>query len=56
MRAVPSMTRAFTAEEKQRIVSALNHRFGTSVPLELVEIAVASELTTWEKLEAETRA
>ena len=45
-----------TRDDKRRIVAALNRKYGTSVPLELVEIAVASELTTWARLAAEAAA
>ena len=39
--------------EKQRIVTVLNRRHGTLVPLNVVEVAVALGMTTWDQLAAE---
>jgi hypothetical protein len=44
---------AYALDDKRRIVAAINRRYGTSVPVEVVEMAVASELTTWERLAEE---
>ena len=40
--------------EKQRIVSILNRKYGTTLPVEVMEAAVKAGFTSWETLLKET--
>lgn len=42
-------------EEKARIVARLNQRYGTTLDVDLVEIAVSYRFTTWAALLADTQ-
>jgi hypothetical protein len=42
-----------TPEDKQRIVDALNRKYATTLPVDVLEIAVAAGFTSWRTLAAD---